>query len=406
MIATLLRIGRINLRRDRVAQMMMFVMPVAFFSIFALIFGRQGGADHMPRVSVAMVDQDHSEASRELIAALRRDASLSVRESTAASPSSLASPAGPRTGNARIPIDRGRALQMVRDGEVPVAVVLPPGWHRTFPNLEGAGARAEILADPSDPVARGAVVGMLQRAGARRLIRSFAGSSPGRASGDDQAGMPVPTTMRDVAGPQRRDSQRMISYYAAGIVVMFLLFSCAAGGGALLDEQDSGTLERVLNTNVGMTRLLAGKWLHLTLLGILQVAIMFTWGMLAFGLDLLHHLPGFAIMTIFTAAAASAFGLILATLSRSRPQLMGFANLLILPMSALGGSMFLRILMNATMQKIGLFTFNAWAIDGYLKVFWREAPLVSLVPQLAVLSGLTVVFLATARLLARRWEAI
>ena len=403
MIATLLRIGRINLRRDRVAQMMVFVMPVAFFSIFALIFGRQGGTDRMPRVAVAVVDQDHSEASRELIAALRHDVSLSVRESTAASPSP---PSGPRTGNARVPIDRARALQMVRDGEVPVAVVLPSGWHQRFPNLEGAGARAEILADPSNPVARGAVVGMLQRAGARRLMRSFGASSPSRDSGDDQVGMPVPTTMRDVAGPQRRDSQRMISYYAAGIVVMFLLFSCAAGGGALLDEQDSGTLERVLNTNLGMTRLLAGKWLHLTLLGILQVAIMFTWGMLAFGLDLLHHLPGFAIMTVFTAAAASAFGLILATLSRSRPQLMGFANLLILPMSALGGSMFPRFLMNATMQKIGLFTFNAWAIDGYLKVFWREAPLASLAPQLAVLSGLTVLFLATARLLARRWEAI
>ena len=40
----------------------------------------------------------------------------------------------------------------------------------------------------------------------------------------------------------------------------------------------------------------------------------------------------------------------------------------------------------------------------YLKVFWRSAPLGQLWPQLVVLSGLTAVFLATARLLARRWE--
>jgi ABC-2 type transport system permease protein len=75
-------------------------------------------------------------------------------------------------------------------------------------------------------------------------------------------------------------------------------------------------------------------------------------------------------------------------------------------MSALGGSMFPRFLMNATMQKIGFLTFNAWALDGYLKVFWREAPLVKLAPQVGVLAGLTVVFLFIARMLARRWEAV
>ena len=43
-------------------------------------------------------------------------------------------------------------------------------------------------------------------------------------------------------------------------------------------------------------------------------------------------------------------------------------------MSALGGSMFPRFLMSENMQKVGLLTFNAWALDGYLKVFWRDAP--------------------------------
>lgn len=58
------------------------------------------------------------------------------------------------------------------------------------------------------------------------------------------------------------------------------------------------------------------------------------------------------------------------------------------------------------LEKLGLIRFNAWAVDGYLKVFWREAPLTALLPQLAVLTLLTVLFLAIARLLARRWEAV
>src|SRR5207247_2307842 len=83
------------------------------------------------------------------------------------------------------------------------------------------------------------------------------------------------------------------------------------------------------------------------------------------GLPLTTHLPGFIVMTVFTAAAAASFGLILATLSRSRQQLSGISTILILTMSALGGSMFPRFLMTQTMQKIGLVTFNAWALDGY-----------------------------------------
>ena len=64
----------------------------------------------------------------------------------------------------------------------------------------------------------------------------------------------------------RTDSERasLISFYAAGIGVMFLLFSTVGGaGGTLLDEVESGTLERLLSTSIGMTGVLVGKWMFL-----------------------------------------------------------------------------------------------------------------------------------------------
>ena len=78
-----------------------------------------------------------------------------------------------------------------------------------------------------------------------------------------------------------------------------------------------------------------------------------------FGLPLFSHLPGFVVMTVVTAAAAAAFGLVLATSGRTRAQLSGLSTIVILTMSALGGSMFPRFLMSETMQKFGLVTFNA-----------------------------------------------
>ena len=94
------------------------------------------------------------------------------------------------------------------------------------------------------------------------------------------------------------------------------------------------------------------------------------------------------------------------TLCRTRGQLAGLSTTVILLMSAVGGSMFPRFAMSETLQTVGLFTFNAWALDGYQKVFWRDAPTWELWPQLLVLVGLAAVFLLAARSLARRWEIV
>jgi ABC-2 type transport system permease protein len=111
-------------------------------------------------------------------------------------------------------------------------------------------------------------------------------------------------------------------------------------------------------------------------------------------------------MTVSTTAAGSGFGLVLATLSRSRAQLSGMSTIVILAMSALGGSMFPRFLMPEGIKKIGNFTFNAHALDGYQAVFWRDARLIELWPQVLILAALTAVFMTVARLLARRWETV
>jgi ABC-2 type transport system permease protein len=424
-MGTLLRIAWINLRRDRVAQALTFILPIIFFSIFATVFGGQGDAS-TARIRIAVVDEDHSEVSARLVEGLRNEKSLRARMT----------PDETITGPT---LDRAAAERLVRAGDVPVAVVIPRGLGEAFSKngFAGGGPSIQLLSDVSDPIAPQMVLGLLQKVamtgapdllmqGGMRQFEEHAGAmtpqqkaaveawlprlkvqgQPGAgASGTAGGGMPVGVEVVDV---MRTDNRRgsLVSFYAAGIGVMFLLFSTVGGaGGALLDEADSGTLERLLSTNIGMTGLLIGKWIFLALVGCAQLTVMFSWGQLVFGLPLSSHVPGFALMTLATASAAAALALALATLARSRAQLSGFSTILILTMSALGGSMFPRFLMSESMQKIGLLTFNAWALDGYLKVFWRQAALWQLWPQLLVLVGLTMVFLGIARLLARRWEA-
>ena len=435
MISTLLRIQWTRLRRDRVAQTLTFVVPIIFFSIFALIFGTTGGGK-TPSVKLAVVDEDQSSVSQRVLAALGREEGLKlVRE---------AMPRNSAPNTPRVAIDRERATSLVQDGDVAVALIVPQEWGKYFPDFGQEGPEMELLADTSNPVAPQMIFGLLQKVAMsgspdlmmekglkqmesggsdfeltakqreqmttmlRQLRASSEAAENETATASNvapaQGGGAVNVKKVDLLGAKKKNP--VIAFYAAGIAVMFLLFTCTATGGSLLEEAEDGTLERLLSTRIGMTGLLLTKWLFITLLGMAQITVMFVWGALVFGLELWNHLPGFVIMTTVTAAAAGGFGMCLATFCRSRGQLNAISNIVILTMSALGGSMVPRAFMPESLQKAGLFTFNGWALDGFLKVFWRERPLWELWPQVSVLVGLTVIFLWLARRLARRWETV
>ena len=78
--------------------------------------------------------------------------------------------------------------------------------------------------------------------------------------------------------------------------------------------------------------------------------------------------------------------------------------MIVLAMGALGGSMFPRFLMPGFLQSLGLVTFNAWALDGFTKVFWQQAPSVLLWPQVLALAAFTALFFLAALQMARRWD--
>lgn len=433
MIWALIQVEWIRLKRDRVAQVLTFVLPIAFFTIFALIFGGQKGGG-MGKIKLALVDEDQSKESALFVRALGQDKSLSLQTILKTNQGGV---------EAELALDRGGAEALVRKGTAPVALILPKGWSQTFPSFDGqsdTNSQALLLVDTSNPVAGQVVAGLMQKAAfnglsatlARKGFEMFdktaflsptqkavvntmlagleaaADAPEGVAATNAAAGRPagmaglVPFRSVDLLGEKK--SNPVIAFYAAGIGVMFLLFSASGAGGCLLDEVENGTLERVLCSQVGMTGLLAGKWVFLTLMGVAQLSVMFLWGAVVFDVELWRHFLGFAVMTLATAAAAAGLGLALAAGCRSRSQLSGLSTLLILSMSALGGSMIPKFVMGETMQKLALLTFNGWAVEGYVKLFWRDEPLGAILPELGVLAAAAAGFFFIARRLARRWE--
>jgi ABC-2 type transport system permease protein len=413
-IGTVLRISWLSLVRDRWALVLSFFVPIAFFSILALVFGGFGG-NRLPPIRVAVLDADGTDGSARLVRALQTEPALVVE------PRALDGAAAPEE----------TAAALVRHGDVPAAIVVPAGFGDRLARFPAEQLTVALYGDrASDPIAYAVVSGLLQRAvvtaapdrlvdGLTRWIEREAGplTPPQRGmladigksmGGATPDASPFRVDVTDVQAPRGREGRKVVSYYAASIGVMFLLFTMTSAMRGLLVEQETGTLERLLSTDLTMSGLLFGRWLFATALGCAQLAVMFLWGWSAFGVELFarDHLVGVAVMTVTAAAAAATFGMVLGTACRTQAQLNGLSTVLILLMSALGGSMVPRYMMPEGMQQLGLATFNAWAVVGFQKVFWRDAPVAALWPELTVLGAMTLVGLAVARTLARRWESV
>ncbi len=280
-IGTLLRMAWTSFRRDRVALSMTFVLPVIFFSIFASVFGNQRNVATR-RVPVAVVDDDGSEYSKALVAALSAEGALRVRTTRESEG---------RGG----PLDRAAAEALIRGGDFSVAVVLPKGLgrgpevlvrhvrHRAARAVAGRRLRSDCAAGRAGAAAeselhRGAGEHGGRRSGdvreiqrpvdARRSVRRSISGWPACARTAAAAPRQRPVVSRafglpvdivNVLQPGGGDAAT-ISFYAAGIGVMFLLFSCAGAGGSLIEEEESGTLGRLIGSRAGMTGVLAGKW--------------------------------------------------------------------------------------------------------------------------------------------------
>ena len=149
-IRPLLRIGYLNVRRDRVVLALVFLLPVMFFSIFATVFGNQ--RDSTSRISVAVADLDQSDYSKKIVAALGAEGGLKVRTTEN------------EDGTGAV-LDREKANDLVKNGTLPVAVVLPKGFGTSgrFFNRDASAPTVELLADVSDPIAPQMVQGLLQK---------------------------------------------------------------------------------------------------------------------------------------------------------------------------------------------------------------------------------------------------
>lgn len=414
--------------RDRTALALSLALPLFLALIFGAAMGAMGGDDSIGRVKLLVEDLDHSARSEELVNALEARNGLRIERSS-------------------------DTRKRIADGKGPAALVIPSGYGAEID--AGRSPRLKLFRDPGQEIEQQIIAGnlipALFEAGGSRLSReavkhamtelgleldampgwgesfdatwdsmeklakaanakeAHATPSDGGATTEEKgfdflATMPklLGLDVEDVAGgsdPARKVAGQ--SHAVAGIAVMMLLFGLVAAGGTILEEEGQGTLTRLLLTPAPGAAILLGKFLFTFASGMLQLVVLFTFGRLVFDVPVLRDPIAVLAVSVATCAAATGLGLLLAVLCRSRKQLEGISTLVILVMSALGGSWFPLAMTPEWYRKLGHFTLNAWAMDAYQGIFWFQKGLSGVWVEVLVLFGIAATM---ATLAARGWK--
>jgi ABC-2 type transport system permease protein len=138
--------------------------------------------------------------------------------------------------------------------------------------------------------------------------------------------------------------------------------------------------------------MLAGKLMPSYLINIIQIAIMLGVSSLLFKMSLGHSPVGLVVVSLAAAATATGLGVLVAALARTEAQIGGLTVLLLLTLSALGGSFIPRFIMPEWLQTIGLVTPHAWALDAYQDLLVRGYGVLKVLPKVGVLAAFALAF--------------
>lgn len=374
---------------DRRAVIITVLVPFAL----AAFMGAVTGGGERGKISVLIVDEDHSPMSQKIVAGLAADGSFELTACALA-----------------------EARDRVLRGKASVAVVLPPGFQRDAPKSFFSGAakpEIRLLYDPSDgselAMARGILVQHVMEAvsaeafggqgglsaveemlgdlegatdlpgGQKDKLRTLLSSvkalntaTSAAANPGSGGGLSVPYTTREEA--VSADESRHYNAYAhsfAGMAVQFLLFLSIELGGTILLEKQRGLWRRFRAAPLSKSTMLSSRALSGAILAGFILVVLLGLGRLFFGVRVEGSLAGLALVGGAFALMSSTFGLLLATLAKTPQAMRGGATFVVLVLTMLGGAWFPAFLFPPWMQKATLLTPTRWAMDGFDGMTWR-----------------------------------
>jgi ABC-2 type transport system permease protein len=379
--------------RDRGALLLLFLAPIVVISAagFSLSSLYQSSSHLLP-----VVDVDGGVISEKLVAGLSKTEGLDVALVTEEEARRLVFES-PRAGAALL-IPEGFS-EALRKGE-PTKLVL---WTDPVKHLEVLKVRAAV-----EKARAGLITARVAARIAVIQVLTYAGEVDFEALSEDSAGLAERIAAKAMAleeenvfgGPTEFNT---FDQNVPGFSVTFLLLGMLFGVGlGLLDEREWGMVYRLSASPVPPATLLAGKMLSRFATGVVQMALLFFFGRVAFGISLGPSLPALGLTIVGIAFASAAFAFLAATLAQSRDAMLPMGTMAVVAMAAVGGCWWPITIEPMWLQRFAHLFPTAWAMGAFNDLMLRQRELGAVLPKIAALLGFGLLYLALG---ARLYES-
>ncbi len=390
------------LARDRAALFFALGFPL----IMAVFFGTAfSGSGENLKFTLAVVNEDASPAANTWLERLAENEALTLK-----------------------PLPRAEALEGVRKGRWPAALILPRGFGQALEQVFDPDIPTVQLAmDPSRKALAGLLQGLLMEQAAQEVQNFF--NDPVQqnqqlegalAALENEPGeqartlrkllLDLQTNLKKVqslSGNNNEPDDQEFSFQPLNIeplhleqqkagpknsyaisfpqgMVWAVLGVISTFAMSLVNERSQGTLARLLVLPIHRRHVLGGKALACFLVLMVVLALLLTVGMLAFGIRI--EQPAVLALALFSAAFGfTGLMLLLSVLGNSERAASGLSWAVLMLLAMTGGGMIPLIAMPPWMAALGQFSPVKWMVMAFEGALWRQFDLADTLPWAGML---------------------
>lgn len=259
----------------------------------------------------------------------------------------------------------GEVQDFVREGIADYGVFIPADFSKRLMAGDKANwltysGRYEEKNIAADTVVNGYMAKVNMRlAAVETLGLELAAEADGTDSQAAAGESPITTRNLGSGDSQEFGETSAIQYYSAAYLIMFLLYGGMSGALALLNQRESGTLQRMYAIPGSFRAIVFGIIVGAVMLAALQAVVIVTFTAYVYDVEWGSHFGWIALICLFTTAAGEGLAITIASFARTRKTTQTLFTIIVFSMTFLSGGMMTGI--ETMVGGADKLTINHWA---------------------------------------------
>jgi len=343
----------LHLTRDTGTVRLVLLIPIMQLFLFGYI------DQTVHDVPTIVVDQDRSEESRLFMDEMRASKTFKIVTITS----------NPEEARAQI-----------REGKARVGVVIPPTFHKN--RIRKDQAQVLVLIDGSDSTVSAQALASINGLVSQDNLNNA------QRTGSTLAAQPV-----ILFNPEGRTA----NYIIPGLVaVLLMMVGVMLSASSIVREREKGTFEQLLVTPIDPIGLVLGKLLPYLAFGLVEASLVLVLMRFVFDVPIRGNLLFLLVMSVIYLLPLLALGLLISTRASTQMEAQQLAQSLLLPAIFLSGYIFPFDGLPLFLKFVGSLFPTTYMIRIMRGIILRDANPIDLWPEVAVLVGMSVVFVSLA----------